>query len=616
MKNTFTSWLIVVFVTLLFFALVLLNNTFLNSVRLDLTENKVFTLSQGSKQIISELDEPVHLHFFYSDKASKGMTQLRNYATRVESLLQEYATQSEGMIKLNIIDPEPFSEQEDQANQYGLTAATIGTAGEAIYLGLAATNSVDDQQIIAFFDPSQERFLEYEVSKLLYQLSDPEPVHVTVLSDLPVAGGPNPMTGQFSPPWAFYSQLEQLYTVEQITGEDAGIPDNTDVLLLIHPKALSEAMLYAIDQYVLNGGKLVAFVDPHSESDPMAMMGQMGVNSSTLERLFKAWGIEFTQDKVLLDALVGLDIRTPEGGVARHYGFLGLTEQQLDREDVTTSALEIINGASFGVFNHSQPSRLTWQPLLISSQNSDLIDAQMYASMQDPDAIAREYTATNETHTLAVRVSGSADSAFSTTPEDVQYPKAHTPSSQQVNVVLVGDTDMLLDRFWVQQANFFGQTILTPFANNGDFVTNLVENLGGSNALISIRSRGAFARPFEKVDALTVKAEEKFREQEQILQMQLEETEMQLAELQDGYGEGGSLVLSAEQQQAVDAFVDKKIEIRKALRDVRHQLDKDIESLGNWLKFINIAVAPLILMLLLMMVARLFKFRSTRYQQG
>ena len=608
MKHKLTFSVNLFLISVVFIALVFINNQLLSSARLDLTENQVYSLSQGSKQVLKEIEEPINLYFFFSDKASKNMTSLRNYANRVESLLSEYETFANGKLKLQMLDPQAFSEQEDQADQFGLTAANIGAAGEAIYMGLAATNALDEKKVIAFFDPQKEGFLEYEISKLIYQLSEPEPVNITLITDLVLKGGQNPMTGQVDPPWTFLTQLEELYTVEKLTSETISLPVNTDVLMLVHPKEYSDTLLFAIDQYALSGGKILAFLDAHNESDQMAIMvGPMpSVSSSNLERLINAWGVHFDSDNVLLDAMAGLDIRTQEGGVTRHFGFVGFTTDQLDRNDVLTSNLEVLNGASFGVFSQIEGSETNWTPLVKSTLNSDLMGTGTYAMTQDPEQLAKAYQSDNQAYVLAARLSGPAKSAFEQTPEEIE-PTEIVKSTDNLNVILVGDTDMLADRFWVQQSNFFGQTIYTPFANNGDFITNAVENLGGSDALISIRSRGVFSRSFSKVDELTVIAEQKFREQEKILQQQLEETEQQLLQLQNQQVEVGALIISPEQQSAIDEFMQKKVTIRKSLRDVRHQLDKDIESLGNWLKLVNIAIAPFILILLLALLRVFFR---------
>jgi ABC-type uncharacterized transport system involved in gliding motility auxiliary subunit len=608
MQHKLTSSINLFLIVVVFFALVFVNNQLLSPLRLDLTENQVYSLSQGSKQVLKEIDEPINLYFFFSDKASKNMTSLRNYANRVESLLTEYETFANGKLKLQVLDPQAFSEQEDQADQFGLTAANIGVAGEAIYMGLAATNALDEQKVIAFFDPQKEGFLEYEISQLISQLSEPEPVNVTLITDLAIKGGQNPMMGQVDPAWTFLTQLEQLYKVEQLSSEATSVPDDTDVLLLVHPKEYTDALLFAIDQFALSGGKILAFLDAHNESDPIAMMaGPMPTgNSSNVQRLLSAWGVEFDSDNVLLDAMAGLDIRTQDGGVTRHFGFVGFTSDQLDREDVLTSNLEVINGASFGVFKKIADAETTWLPLIQSTQNSDLMNTGTYAMTQNPEELAKAYQSDNQSYVLAARLLGKANSAFEKVPEGAEQTAIIT-STDRLNVILVGDTDLLADRFWVQQSNFFGQTIYTPFANNGDFITNAVENLGGSDALISIRSRGVFSRSFSRVDELTVIAEQKFRDQEQILQQQLDDTEQQLLELQNQQVEEGALVISPEQQLAIDEFMQKKVTIRKSLRDVRHQLDKDIESLGNWLKLINIALAPMILILFLALLRMIFR---------
>lgn len=597
----------------LFVALVLLNNQLLGAYRADLTENKVYSLSQGSKAVLNDLEEPVTLYFFFSDSASKGMTSLRNYASRVQSLLEEYAKSSNGKVNLQIIDPEPFSEAEDQATQFGLTGATLGNVGDAVYFGLAGTNALDDQFSIPFFDPQKEQFLEYDISKLIYQLSDPTPVKLALVTDLPVSGGQNPMTGQYTPAMVFYEQLSQLYDVDVVNSSATGLPDDVDVVMLAHPQNLSEDLQYAIDQFAMHKGRILAFVDPHFESDPMAMMGSMGANASSLPML-TAWGVNFDKENVVIDAQLGLDIRSQSGGVVRHPGILGLTAQQLDRKDVTTANLESINGASFGEVSLADKSGLKLEALATTSDNANLVEAQQYAAITDPEALQKELSDNTAQYVLAARFTGKAGSAFEQARND---DPDYVSSTDNLNLVLVTDADMLADRFWVQQSNFFGQTISTPFANNGDFITNASENLAGSNALISIRSRGTFARPFIRVQDLEMKAEAKFRVQEERLQAQLDQTEQQLSQLQSQQGQGGALVLTDEQQAAVDEFVAQRVTIRKELRDVQYQLERDIDTLGNWLKFINIAAAPIVLVLVLFLVFKLFKRRAGRaYQEG
>ncbi|GGF75181.1 GldG family protein [Alteromonas lipolytica] len=609
--TSLTLFLLVV----LFLGLVVINNELLGDYRIDLTEDKVYSLSEGSQRVLNELDEPIVLNFYFSDAASKGMTSLRNYANRVQSLLEEYESRSNGKITLNIIDPEPFSEAEDRASQFGLTAATLGSVGESIFFGLAGTNAVDNQFTINFFDPQKERFLEYDISKLIYQLSEPEQVQVTLLTNLELMGGQNPMNGQLTPAMTFYSQLSQLYQVTTIGNDARQLPEETDVLVIIHPQNLSESLLYSIDQFAMRQGRILLFADSHYESDAMAMMGALQANQSQFP-LLDAWGINVNLDKVILDGRLGLDIRTPEGSVTRHPGIIGLTAEQLNREDVITANLELVNGASFAPLALSPQSQLTLTPLASSSADSVAVDAADYALSQDPQSLQRMLDDTNkEKFTLVARISGPAESAFAAAPpsesaEDLN--QAHVSRTTQLNLIVVGDADLLADRFWVQQTSFFGETIFTPFANNGDMVVNASENLAGSDALISIRGRGISARPFEKVQALQAKAEARFREQEERLQSQLQQTEEQLAQLQNVQTETGALTLTSEQQAALDSFISQRNEIRRELREVRYQLQSDIDKLGNYLKLITIAVSPLLLVSLLWLLARLLRRKASK----
>ena len=596
-----------------FFALVLVNNLLFDKLRLDLTEGDLYSISEGTHRVIEQIDEPINLYFFFSNKATEGLTPLRNYANRIQSLLEEYERYADGKINLQIIDPEPFSEAEDKAAEMGLTAAPLSALGDSVYLGLAATNTLDDEEVIAFFDPSQEVLLEYEISKLIYRLSNPESLKVSVISSLPVQGGmnPNPMAMQMGQPqtvpaWASFEQLEQLYEVELLEADAQEIPEDTSVLLVVHPKSLSQGQLYAIDQYVLAGGKAMILVDPLAESDAQVpgMMGVPEPSRSDLPRLFKAWGIQYSATDIVLDAAKGLEIRMPSGMPGRHVGYIGLEGDSISEQDIVTNALSLINGASMGHLNPSEDATTQFQTLLQSSDFVDVTSAETYMmASADPESLLDYFTPQEQTLTLAARVSGPAKSSFTQVPEG-QSKEQHIASSEDIQLLVVADTDILTDAFWVQVTNFFGQPILQPFANNGDFLINAVDNLGGSTELMSIRGKNQYQRPFDVVEQLTVEAEAKFREQEQLLQAQLQQTENQLAQLQGQQGEAGSLVLNAEQEAAIDEFVAKKLEIRKQLREVRHQLDKDIESLGAWLKVLNIAVMPLLLTLLLAFIAK------------
>lgn len=601
MKNL-SNTIALVAIACLFMGSVLLNNVLFDRARLDLTENSIYSISDGTKELLSQLDEPINLYFFFSNKNSEGITTIRNYAMRVQSLLEEYELYSEGKIRLHVVDPEPFSEAEDRAAEFGLTAANINTAGDSLYFGLGGSNALDERQIIAFFDPNKESFLEYDISKLVYQLTNPDPIKVTLISSLNMEGGQNPMTGQMAQPWAIVKQLEQLYQVEKLDATANAVPADTSVLMLVHPKGFSDALMYSIDQYAIKGGKVVVYLDPHAESDQMAMAQQQGPNASEFNKILSAWGVNM-ENKVSLDAAKGLEIRMPSGGVGRHVGFIGLTNENINDQDVVFAELKSINGASFGALTPAEGATTEYAAMLRTSTYSSQMESFLYAMQsRSPESMLRNFTASDAMLDLAARVSGQVESAFTAPPEGSDA--SPQVKSGEIQVLIVADTDLLTDQFWVNKQNFFGQTILSPFANNGDLVTNIIENMGGSSTLISVRGRGKYARPFEVVGELTVQAEAKFREKEQALQTRLQQAEQQLNELQSKSGTDGALVLSDEQELLVKQFIQQRTTIRKELREVRHQLDKEIEQLGSWLKFLIIVLSPLLLTLGLAFLAR------------
>lgn len=599
----------------LFVMLVYLNNQLLSRYRADLTEDAVFSLSEGTRNVLSGLNEPVTLYFFFSDTTTTGNTRLRNYANRVQSLLQEYVQASEGKVKLQIVDPVPFSENEDRANQFGLTSAAMGNAGESVYFGLAGTNLLDDQFAIPFFEQNNAQFLEYEISKLIYQLSQPDSIRVALVTDLPVAGGQDPLSGRFAGPTVFYQQLAQLYDVQLVGSRDRQLPEETDVVMLVHPQGLSEELSYAIDQFAMHSGRVLAFIDPNYESGVLSALQDVGADRSSFPPL-TAWGVKAELSNVVLDAQLAFDLQEENGALVKHFGILGLTAAELDREDVITANLDSVNGASFGALDPVSGKGLKMEVLMHSSLNAGLTNADMYAQTTDPAALHRGFGGNTTNYSLAARYQGKAKS-FYQRPENARQAAEYAGETDNLNLVVVADADLLADRFWVQQSAFYGDTVLTPFANNGDFVVNAIENLAGSDALISIRARGTFARPFSRVDSLETAAQAAYREEEEKLQAELLKTEQRLRELQGQQGMSGGIVFTEQQQAAIDESVARRVEIRQALREVRFQLDREIDKLGDKLKLFNIAVAPAVLITLLWLLAFALKRRAGKaYTKG
>jgi ABC-type uncharacterized transport system involved in gliding motility auxiliary subunit len=590
----------------LFLAVVMLSNVGLRGMRVDLTQNRLYTLSRGTQQVLAELKEPVNLYFYFSrEAAAKQAPLLMPYATRVREFLEELAVRSNGKIHLRIVDPQPFSDDEDRAGEFGLQSLQSG-GGDALYFGLAGTNSTDGRSAIPAFQADREEFLEYDVAKLINELGTPKKPVIGLISTLGMQGQFNPMTGQMGDPWPIYTQLEELFTVRSLTPDTDHIDQDVDVLMLVHPKHLAPKTLYAIDQFVMRGGRILLFVDPNAGGDTSGqdpsnpMAGMMADHSSDLEPLLKAWGVDYDPTKVIGDLELGLEVRTNmQSPPVRHIGILGLGHDDMDHKDVLTASLDKINLATAGWVAARPGAKITFEPLLLSSTSAAPIPAQRFNALTDPSTLRDGFKPTGIRYALAARITGPVDSAFPQGPPPDEKapagpPAAHlTKSAQPANIVIIADTDMLMDYMWVQMHEVFGQRVAQAFANNGDLVANILDNLSGSSALISVRGRATFSRPFERVEALRRQADDRLRSKALELQTELQQTESKLTELQNKRNDQSSVMLSPEQEAELKRFVAEKARVRKQLRETQRGLDVDIDRLDSWLKVVNIAIAPL-----------------------
>ena len=612
MKKTSLPGLMLTLLAIGFIAFVALTNLLFSSARVDLTENRLFTISDGTREIIDSIEEPLNLYFFYSDKATRDVMALRSHATRVRELLEEYALVADGKIRLSVIDPEPFSDAEDQAAGFGLQAVPLNGLADAVYFGLAATNAYGDQQVISFFQPEREEFLEYDISKLLDSLITVDKPVIGLISGLSVNGSFDMMTQRPTPPWVVIDQLRQSFEVRTIQADADAIDEDVTELLIVHPQNLSDDLRYAIDQFVLTGGKALVFVDPFSESarSESPMGGAPVESSSDLPELLVAWGVELEAEKVVGDAATALMVGSQPGQPPQpHLAFLGLTPNQIAADDVVTGDLESLNLGFAGALTAIPDATTQIMPLLQSSDQSMLLDAAEVQLSSDPSTLLDTFAPTGERYTLAARLSGPATSAFDGPLREAQ---SYVAQAEDINVIVVADTDLLADRFWVQAQDFFGQRLVTAWADNGALVLNAAENLTGRSALINIRSRGRYSRPFTVVQALRAEADGRYRQSAEDLQARLDEAEARLSELEQDPQSSGLLALSPEQEAEIERFQQEKLRIRKQLRDVRHQLDRDIDALGMQLKVINILIAPLLLTVLLFAAYRMRKAASER----
>ena len=650
-----TAGLVSIAAFLLFGVLII---SLLPPARLDLTEDRLFSLSDGTRNIVANLERPLQLIFFYSDQATEDVPQIRSYATRVEELLQEIVLASNGNLSLRLIDPEPFSEDEDLATGFGIQAVPVTQGGEGVYFGLVVVEDLDDSipmstrvsETMPLIRPDQEGFLEYEFMKLITRVENPDRQVVGLITELDVDGGFNPAFGQPTPAWMVMDIIRQLYEVRRVDVTGSEIDEDIDILLIVHPEGLSEQMLYAIDQHVLSHGKAMVFLDPNADS--MVERNQFGVTipagvGSDIPQLLTAWGVAYDGLKVLTDADMALRVMLGQGSrPVAHLGMLGVQRNGLTADDVITSRLETVNVSSAGVISQLEGAGTRFEPLIQSSSNAMLMDAGVIQDMDDPSVLYDEFVSANQRFTVAARISGEINTAFPDGAPQVAEENAEeaagdadivsdavvpeesadsgeaeaeavvehlNSSAAEVNLIVVADTDILSDRLWVQVAQFLGQRIPQPFANNGDFVVNALDNLSGGADLVSIRSRGRYSRPFTRVLDMQREADDRLRQEEAELLETLTASQTTLNELSQDSEGNPILQITPEVQQEIDRVNAEMLETRRRLRDVRFQLNADIEQLGANLKLVNTALVPVLLTILLLALAYL---RAQRRKQS
>ena len=633
MASRLTTTTGVVLALVLLFAVNILADRLLGSARIDLTENRLFTLSEGTRGILAGLEEPVTLRFHLSQRELGKAPGIGSYADRVRALLNEYERLSGGKLALHVIDPEPFSEEEDRAVAYGLRGVPLGLDEGSLYFGLVGTNSVDDEEVIPFFTTEREQFLEYDVTKLVHNLTKPAQKIVGLLSSLPIEGqqGPGGMQaalgGFNAPPWMVVDQIQQLFELRSLSPRLEEIPADVDVLMLVHPQTLPREALYAIDQYVLRGGRLLAFVDPYSEAQQPGTAGGFmqpaGSRRSEIDALLSAWGVTLGDD-VIADLDLSLKVRMEQGGRVLTFDYpvwMNVTPQTFDHEDVVTANLGNLGFATPGYLEPADGATTTFTPLVGTTPRAARFTvSQVAAVTTDPRDLLDRYTPEDRAYTMAARVSGKVRTAFpdgrpilesaaeegeegngpigtaETGGSEAEPKTGHLSESvEDVQIILVADADLLADRFWVVVEEFLGNRLAIPSAANGTLVINALDNLTGSGDLISVRNRGTFTRPFTRVIALRQQAERAYRAKEQELIAQLEETERRLVELEESNQGNDNLILTDAQRDELLGFRQERVRIRKELREVRRQLRTNIEALESALKFANIGLVPILI---------------------
>ena len=615
----------------------LISNVTLERTKVDLTEQKLFTISEGTKSLLQKIDEPIHVKVYFSKLLGEVAPIYSKYFSRVRSLLQQYEDISSQKVVLEFIEPEPFSDAEDRAVAAGLQSIRINPEGDQGYFGLFAENSTDNRETIAFFNPEREQFLEYDLTKLINSLANPKKKVVGLVSGINLQGGFSPM-GQRTPEWMILNQIRDFYEVKTLDSSLKTIPEDIDVLMLVQPTGLTDEALYAIDQYAVKGGQILAFVDPVAES---SKLGQPGMAPPTgepsLDKLFKSWGVKFDADKVAGDVAHARRVQFggPRPVVTDYVAWLALNKSNLDESDVLSGGIEKLNLASVGFLEKAEDTSISFSPIIQSSQQATTISADEITAQPNAAKLLREYNPLNKRLTIAARVTGNIMSAFPdgkpvTNKEDdkeISSDSNTTAKTESVgsktedvakhvgegklNSIIVADTDILHKQFWVSVQNFLGQQIMIPQSHNDAFVLNALDNLSGGEALASLRARGIDNRPFTLVENIRREAEQRFRQKEHDLVEKLKEAEKNLANLEQKGTDGGAVILSDADKKAIEKFRQEMISIRRELRDVKHALRKDIDALDTTVRFANIAGMPLVIAVFGLGIAYMSRRRRT-----
>ena len=612
MNRSTTAVFSLILAAVLFFCVNIFSSNIFQSARLDLTQEGLYTLSAGSARILSEIPEPIRLRFYYSEKVAVQLPNIKSYGLRVRELLEEYVIRSEGKVKLEIIDPEPFTEAEDDAVRFGLQGAPVGT-GESMYFGLVATNTVDDRQIIPFFNQENEAFLEYDMTRMIYNLSDPSKPVVGLITGLEMHADASPMLrfGGGPQPWAIVAAIRELFDLRTVDVSQGIIPEDIDILLIAHPLGLNDQALYAIDQFVMRGGRALIFVDPYSEVTARSRRrGQPAgekFTSSDVNKLLKPWGVTVAKDHVIADYQAAQQVNTGQGTnqrIIRYLVWLQIAAENLNPSDVVTSNLGPMIFANAGTIRALTSSTTKVTPLITTSKQAMPMDANIIRFGPAPDRLLELFKADGKTHIIAARMSGAVKSAFPDGPPKKKGGKQNktagpddgkhlTQSSEDIALIVVADSDLLHDQFWLRKQNLFGQSSIVPISANADFLINALDNLSGSTDLINLRSRGKSDRPFTIIEAMRLDAERKFLAEERKLKKTLAKGKERIAELETRAKATVGSLLTPEQQKEIKKMRGELFNTRKQLRDVQHNLNRDIERLESKLKFINVGLMPL-----------------------
>lgn len=579
-------------------------------LRIDMTAENLYTLSDGSKAVLSKLEDDVTLKFYFSESSEEMPMALKTYAQQVKDLIKEYELAGGGRVVLEAYDPKPDSDAEEWAQRYGVEPQNVTPFGQSVYFGLVAVCG-DREETMSAISPAMESTLEYDITRLVTRVAWPERPVVGVMTSLPGVLGGRPdqmmmMQGRRPDPgWAAFSELKKDYDVRAVDPAAEKIDDDVKALVVLHAKNLSEKTLFAIDQFVMRGGRLVACVDPMSVMDIVSsrqgqnpMMGQAPQDGpSTLGSLFGAWGISFDTSKVTCDLAAATKLNVGQGRAEDNPAFLSLDKTNVAADDLVVSSLTQVMLPFAGALDVKAVDGLAVKPLLFTSKDHSC-EVPRQSAQFGMGAMTGSLVSDGKSRVLAARISGEFKTAYPAGPDfkegSTNAPPAVIKSGKGA-VVVFADSDFLADQFCVRVSNTIFGRVVQPVNDNLVLFANIIEQYAGREELIGVRSRGASNRPFVKVDELEAKAMAKWQQKQVELEAALRDTQQRLAELQKGKSGGERMLLSREQQEEIVKFRKMQADTRRQLKDVRKELTSDIDALGTLLKTINIVLMPVLI---------------------
>ncbi|MHC8508970.1 MAG: Gldg family protein [Rhodospirillales bacterium] len=614
------TWAALGLLAVLFFSVNVMPSVMLRDARIDMTEDRLFTVSDGARAVLSAIDEPVHIRLYYSPALGDASPAFAAYYQRVRELLLRYADAAKGGLVAEFLNLEPFSDVEDRAVGSGLRGEAVNETGDLVYFGVTAVNSTDDIEVIPFLNFERERFLEYDLMRMIASLAEPEKPAVGLISSLPVmGGGRQSLTAAPSQRWAVIDAIEPFYEVRDLGADFHSIDADIRVLLMIHPKDLPDAALYAIDQFVMNGGRVLAFIDPNTEVAQLTVgpEGPRKPEASSLGPLLAAWGVLLEEKTVAadMDAARRVSLNADGRGRAADYvAWLELGPENGDPNDVVAGAFTRLFAATAGVLRQTENAETAFTPLLWTGARSMRLDVEAVRGDPDVGGLFRNFEPSGEPLTLAARLSGNARSAWPDgPPEGAEPADAHLSAARgPVNIVVVADADMVHDAVWARRQETGGQRLVIPNADNANFTVNMLDALAGSAALIDLRGRTVRARPFERVENLRRAAEQAYLQREQSLMDRLKTLTAHLDELARRETAGADFALSGADSKALTQARADLIQTRRELREVRRVLRAEIDQLEAVLKAVNILAAPAVLTLIGLIAAATGRTRRAR----